>query len=505
MNWALEALELEPDADERAIKRAYARLLRSNRPDDDPEAFQRLHEAYQTALQWQRYRQEEAEDQELDLGHDSITWTLQPTAPPEAEVSSFARHVDPPESTPAQRQQADAPPAFEYASSVETAQIAPSSTLDIETRGVPTQPTDIGSLVERIVDAARGLTPDAFNDWLLACPELWSLSTKSETGDALLGRLWNGSDSINGANFDLIATTFGWDEIGTHVDPDTLRTMATAMHQRSIWQAGNEAALAFQLQTDEDKPATLPEATLCRRLLTRPWRHMQALISAANPSRLHMMRSALRHVRGDGAQLPCPPLCEEQVRFWREVTAEDKLTSDRALLGLVRGGVLAMLWLLLPLTAYLMKANDDLKAGYGWPSPSDLLPLSITGTVIMLLLGMGLLPWALLLRWLLTPAPMRFLLASIAVVAMLLETTEFPVAGRMLGGATLWLAVRRIAFTSPQLDRLSPFLAMGLFIAAPLVISNTQLPYAVLSGLLTLALCVFDLGRSHRRRPLTSS
>lgn len=505
MNWALEALELEPDADERTIKRAYARLLRDNRPDEDPEGFQRLHEAYQTALQWQRYRQEIAEDQEVGQDHDDIAWTVQPAAEPGIDAAPptlLANHTG---LESALQQQPVTPPVFEYATDVEAQQTVPLRTVDTTNFGEQAQPIDIDALVERIADAARTLTPEVFNKWMLACPELWSFSTKSEAGDVLLGRFWNGSDSINGANFDLIATAFGWDEIGTHVDPDSLRVMATTMHQRWIWQTGNEAALAWQLQTDEDAPATLPEATLCRRLLSRPWRHTQALLSAVNPSRLHMMRSALQYVRGEGAQLPCPPLCEQQVRFWRDVTAENHLTRDRVLLGVTRGLGLAALWLLLPLAAYLMKANEDLSAGYGWPSPGDLLPLSITGTVITLLLGMGLLPWALLLRWLISPAPMRILLASMAVTAMFLGTAKFQFAGTLLGGATLWLAVRRIVFTSPKLERLSSFLALGLFIAAPLVISNTQLSYAVLTGLLTLALCVFDLGRSHRRRSPTNS
>ncbi|WP_152985272.1 J domain-containing protein [Stenotrophomonas beteli] len=43
-------LGLEADADERAIKRAYARRLRVTRPEDDPVAFQRLYQAYQAAL-----------------------------------------------------------------------------------------------------------------------------------------------------------------------------------------------------------------------------------------------------------------------------------------------------------------------------------------------------------------------------------------------------------------------------------------------------------------------
>ena len=50
MNGAFAALGLRPDADERAIKRAYAARLKTTRPDEDPEGFQRLNEAYQAAL-----------------------------------------------------------------------------------------------------------------------------------------------------------------------------------------------------------------------------------------------------------------------------------------------------------------------------------------------------------------------------------------------------------------------------------------------------------------------
>ncbi|MGN6154037.1 MAG: hypothetical protein ACTHOH_18855 [Lysobacteraceae bacterium] len=49
---ALRLLGLGTDADERAIKRAYATRLKATRPDEDPEGFQRLNEAYQSALQW---------------------------------------------------------------------------------------------------------------------------------------------------------------------------------------------------------------------------------------------------------------------------------------------------------------------------------------------------------------------------------------------------------------------------------------------------------------------
>ncbi len=45
-----DLLELSQAATERDLKRAYARLLKVHRPDTDPEAFQRLRQAYERAL-----------------------------------------------------------------------------------------------------------------------------------------------------------------------------------------------------------------------------------------------------------------------------------------------------------------------------------------------------------------------------------------------------------------------------------------------------------------------
>lgn len=54
-------LNLTLDADERAVKRAYAALLKETRPEDDPVAFQALVDARDRALDWVRRRAERSD------------------------------------------------------------------------------------------------------------------------------------------------------------------------------------------------------------------------------------------------------------------------------------------------------------------------------------------------------------------------------------------------------------------------------------------------------------
>lgn len=78
--WAV--LELEQDADERSIKRQYARLLKVNRPDEDPVAFQNLRDAYERALEMARARTVEDDEPDADTAHTpSITPSPAPLQP----------------------------------------------------------------------------------------------------------------------------------------------------------------------------------------------------------------------------------------------------------------------------------------------------------------------------------------------------------------------------------------------------------------------------------------
>lgn len=70
MHWAYALLGMPEDADERAIKRAYAQRLKLTRPDEDPEGFQRLREAYKAALEACAWRTAELQaDAEAEAEH----------------------------------------------------------------------------------------------------------------------------------------------------------------------------------------------------------------------------------------------------------------------------------------------------------------------------------------------------------------------------------------------------------------------------------------------------
>ncbi|NBF03656.1 J domain-containing protein [Pseudomonas sp. Fl5BN2] len=69
--WTL--LELPADADARSIKRSYAKLLKSTRPEADAEGFQRLRAAYEKALQLARQRLDNRAEERRD--HRSATPT----------------------------------------------------------------------------------------------------------------------------------------------------------------------------------------------------------------------------------------------------------------------------------------------------------------------------------------------------------------------------------------------------------------------------------------------
>ncbi len=93
-----DVLGIEPTNDERAIKRAYARLLKKNRPDKDPVAFQELRDAYEWCLRatkWADYDDYDDGDGgtegAVDDGFASVS---DPTAVTEEAIDSSTTVID---------------------------------------------------------------------------------------------------------------------------------------------------------------------------------------------------------------------------------------------------------------------------------------------------------------------------------------------------------------------------------------------------------------------------
>ncbi len=79
MSWPWSELGLDGPVPLREIRQAYAERLKTTHPEEDPDGFQRLHEAYQAARR------------------ASTQLTHTPPAPTESETPSEATYVDPPE------------------------------------------------------------------------------------------------------------------------------------------------------------------------------------------------------------------------------------------------------------------------------------------------------------------------------------------------------------------------------------------------------------------------
>lgn len=71
--WSI--LGIQATSDEREIKRAYARKLKTTRPEDDPRAFQELRDAYQATLQLARFANQHGIEPDDDEGDEQPVYT----------------------------------------------------------------------------------------------------------------------------------------------------------------------------------------------------------------------------------------------------------------------------------------------------------------------------------------------------------------------------------------------------------------------------------------------
>lgn len=510
MNWALRWLQLPPDADETAIKRSYARLLRQHRPDTDPEGFQQLHTAYQAALAWARARGEDAdgdvedvEDVENDDAHTAAMAAPAAGDPGTSTGDDDDRHDAQPDPATASATHSDVldghrphPETEDHAARPRQQHpLTPAPQADVATP----PPFDPDALCDDLLAVATRAEPQALQQWLQQQPALWSLRDKAQLGWRLSHRLQHQLPPIQRDNFAILLGFFGLDDIAAGHVAQALPMLQERLHLAWEMQPANAEALARRVY-----PTTADEYRVpaLMRQLRRPFSLPQALWASLMPGRpLALRRLLLRLDQGRLHTLPAP-LETQQLAFWMSATESGYLTRARLLVGLSRCvvGSALLACVLILFTALSAWSAEPVPLSYGM-SRSGLIALAIVALWAAWLLA------GTLLRWqgdaesdLRSPAPRWLRWSFVPLLAGIgLGISEIP--GQQLTGSAvatiaLLVSIVRLWRRSGRPYRPNSAILWLAFLSYSIVQS---LPVP-LSAALALALWTWDLLRHRRLR-----
>lgn len=351
-----ERLGLSPDADEQAVKRAYARLLKEHRPETDPAGFQRLHDAYQQALQWCRERATAPAHGAVDV-------------PPVAATPQRLTPIPSSPSTP-----------------IDTAARAPAEPPAV-------MPEDI--LRELWLLAVQG-DPAALRRWLEGHPGLWSLQLKQQLGATLLQELTRQPRPMPALCFDALLAYFELDQIARGADGLLQKQLREAC---SLRYSPIARYLAEQAVNRELDPRFEPERFLARmhELCTAgdpahlwAWLNLQTMLWPVR-ERQQASQAALHWLRAESR--PMPRACYEQLADFFDWPDQALGADAQATQAMVAERHLA--WLMEPARVNLLaravenpqeryadvprtrRLRDLLARPFGWPG-TLLLALSLS-------------------------------------------------------------------------------------------------------------------------------
>lgn len=178
--WTL--LGVDEDADAKAIRRAYARALKTTRPDEDPAGFQQLTDAYEWALGQARQREREAAEAPPPVEPDPLE------AP--GGLPELGRPVDPPPAEPMEPPAADPTPD------------------SAERPGF-----DFGAFFDALAPKLAQWSPTDLHAWLDGHPDLYSIDLKWALIPHVVNTLAQHVEAIapRRANVDVLMGFFGVD------------------------------------------------------------------------------------------------------------------------------------------------------------------------------------------------------------------------------------------------------------------------------------------------------
>jgi hypothetical protein len=392
MSTPLAWFGLPEDADERAVKRAYAQRLKAVRPEVDPAGFQQLHDHYRAALNWVEHRSS------LPAVPTPVITDDEPPKPAAKPVLRAIESLPPGQQRtplpPASEQPAmDTPPRGSNTPSPPAQAPHPLPPLHLPSARVPAAPQasqppmrpapavpvppaataqfDMDVFVADYLQAAIAGNEKELQAWLEAREDLWSLHLKHQAGRALLQRLFRDPPPIRMSSFDATLVFFGLDHALTGVDPLQIQQLRKLMQERhALVQKHRPAAQRWGANRRRlDVPgffrwfselaALGEEEQLCACMHTQP-----ALLSL--PAREQAAPSVLDHLFRER-----PPMPQECTGLLFQFFGLAPLISQR---GGQPGEVLAhlhMRWLMLPrqIGKLTMQVKDP-KERFGDPQRS---------------------------------------------------------------------------------------------------------------------------------------
>lgn len=294
-------LGLAHDADEAAIKRAYAQRLRKTRPDDDPEGFQRLNEAYRAALARSK------------AGHAAPargTWNR-----PVPVLVTAGPTGSQPASTPAPVDAGASRPVHE--SRLRVVPLDPQ--LDAPRSQPPT--FDPAAFIAEFREYCAQDNPYALSRWLNRHPAFWNLPTKHAAGRMLLRALFEKPEHISEGCFAATSDFFHFDDALAGIDPLLLRRVRERGASAWLMREGNHGELARRIYGAKT-PGGVHWVRVAIKRATGPFRWWRDLPNALRPgkSRRQVARVLLYLCDGNLADLPAP-LDKEHARFWIEAAS----------------------------------------------------------------------------------------------------------------------------------------------------------------------------------------
>jgi hypothetical protein len=308
-----ELLELAEQGDERAVKRAYARLLRQHRPDEDADAFQDLHACYQHALA--RCRDSTGSDDE-------------PTVPSLAPQQS-------------------APTLVEVAQPAHDALAA--------------EPDPDGAALE-IIQHATSASASSLLRLLQEQALGWSLRFRAQVGWKVLHHLHLECPPLSGENFDILAAAFDWEDVALDVDPLWLEGVARRCRQAWWLLPDSRGALriAYEKCSERFLSAQETDDGVARLQQPRPrWRNrLDALI----PTRARDTPYLLAALGYWPAEEVPAGLDAGQVAFWARFG--DPADRVHVSYGAVRSGLVGLFLGLV--TAWGVYASPAVSVSKGW-------------------------------------------------------------------------------------------------------------------------------------------